>query len=35
MFFEQADHRFLDEDCRQLAIRATVDWFLEMGVGVG
>jgi len=35
MLFEQADHRFLDEDCRKLAVRATVDWFLEMGVGVG
>ena len=34
VLFEQADHRFLDEGCRELAVRATVDWFLEMGVGV-
>lgn len=35
VLFEQADHRFLDEDCRALAVRATVDWFLEMGLGAG
>ncbi len=31
MLFEQADHRFLDESCRELAIRATVDWLLGEG----
>lgn len=29
VLFEQADHRFLDPSCRQLAIRASVDWFLD------
>jgi uncharacterized protein len=29
---EQADHRFLDESCRAFAIRASVDWFDQMGV---
>jgi len=33
LLFEGADHRFLDEGCRELAVRATVDWFQEMGVG--
>ncbi len=33
MLFEQADHRFLDESCRETAIRATVDWLLREGNG--
>jgi uncharacterized protein len=32
MLLEQADHRFLDESCRAFAIRASVDWFDQMGV---
>jgi alpha-beta hydrolase superfamily lysophospholipase len=31
MLFENADHRFLDESCRELAIRATVDWLIQQG----
>jgi len=31
MLFEPADHRFLDEPCRELAIRATVDWLIQEG----
>jgi alpha-beta hydrolase superfamily lysophospholipase len=34
MLFEQADHRFTDEGCRELAIRATVDW-LRHGLKTG
>jgi alpha-beta hydrolase superfamily lysophospholipase len=31
MLFERADHRILDESCRELAIRATVDWLVQEG----
>lgn len=32
VLMETADHRFLDPDCRRMALRVSLDWFTEHGL---